>query len=189
MIDITFDRPEGSSAELTLDDGRALIDVIDSRGINGMHAQLATGEWPQEIVVLLRLRGLEYLELRYGNYAITTGRSSNESPDPPLILDVTDENGGRRHTRSPCRRTSSGMSSLRFPCSGSTSIVSDECRAFFIRHSSLHLPCRQSLRERGSMKPPQSRTAAFTSVPSARPNGSWPRNAGNDRRPAAWSCR
>lgn len=93
MIDITFDRPEGSSAELALDDGRTLIDVIDSRGINGMNARLIDGEWPQEIVVLLRLRGLEHLELRYGNYAITTGRSSNESPDPPLILYVTDENG------------------------------------------------------------------------------------------------
>lgn len=93
MIDLTLDRPEGSSAELTLNDGRAFIDVTDPRGINGLTARLDQGEWPEEITVLLRLRGLENLDIAYGNYTITTGRSSNDSPDPPLMLSVVDENG------------------------------------------------------------------------------------------------
>lgn len=97
MLDVTLDRPQAGSAELTLGDGHALIDVVDPRGINGLLAQLTGGEWPDNVTVLLRLRGLERLEIRYGNYAITTGRSSNESPDPPLILYVTDENGEVRH--------------------------------------------------------------------------------------------
>ncbi len=93
MIDITLDRPADSAAALTITDGRAFIDVTDPRGINGLNASLSAGEWPEMIVVLLRLRGLEHLEISYGDYILTTGRSSNESPDPPLMLSVVDENG------------------------------------------------------------------------------------------------
>lgn len=93
MIDITLDRPEGSSADLIIGDDRATIDVVDPRGINGLHAQLTGGEWPENVTVLLRLRGLERLEISYGNYTIATGRSSNDSPDPPLMLYVRDKNG------------------------------------------------------------------------------------------------
>lgn len=93
MIDVTLDRPDDSSADLTFSDGRALIDVTDHRGINGLNARLAAGQWPAEIVVRLRLRGLERLEIHYGDTTLVTGRSSTDSPDPPLILSVVDADG------------------------------------------------------------------------------------------------
>lgn len=93
MIEVTLDRADGNSAELTLSDDRLLIDVTDTRGINGLTARLESGSWPEEIAVHLRLDGLERLEILYGDYAITTGRSSNDSPDPPLILSVTGADG------------------------------------------------------------------------------------------------
>ncbi len=100
MIDVNLDRPHDSSATVIVADGRAFIDVTDPRGINGLNAQLTTGEWPEEVVVLLRLRGLENLEIGYGDFTITTGRSSNDSPDPPLMLSVVDEQG-QVQTASP----------------------------------------------------------------------------------------
>ncbi len=94
MIDVSLDRPEGNSADVTVSDGRAFIDVTDSRGINGLSAQLEQGEqWPEEIAVLLRLRGLEHLEISYGNITLTTGRSGNDAPDLPLMLTVINEQG------------------------------------------------------------------------------------------------
>jgi hypothetical protein len=116
MIDVTFDREKGSSADVTYADGRVFIDVADSWGINGLSARLEEGEWPEEVVVRLRLRGLERLEIHYGNYTIATGRSSNDSPDPPLILTVIDEQG-RAQSASPSaynyypdiRRTEAGF--------------------------------------------------------------------------------
>lgn len=93
VIDIILDRQEDSSADVNYDDGRALIDVTDSRGINGLTAQLAEGEWPEEVVVRLGLRGLEQLEICYGDFTITTGVSSTGDPAPPLMLSVVDEDG------------------------------------------------------------------------------------------------
>lgn len=93
MIELTLDRTESSTAELTLSDGRALIDVGDSWGINGLNARLTEGQWPEEVTVHLAVRGLERLEVHYNNYTITTGRSSNDNPDPPLVLYVTNADG------------------------------------------------------------------------------------------------
>ncbi len=93
MIAITLNHPEEATATLTQQDGRALIDVTDPRGINGLTATVMEGEWPAEVAVLLRLRGLESLEIAYGNIVITTGRSSTDQPDPPLMLSVTDADG------------------------------------------------------------------------------------------------
>jgi len=107
MIDITLDRPEANSAELTLSDGHALIDVTDGRGINGLTATLNEGEWPEQIAIHLRLKGLERLEIHYGPYTIATGKSSNDSPDPPLTLYVADEDG--KVTQAPV------SSSIYFP--------------------------------------------------------------------------
>lgn len=100
MIELTLDRSDGASTELTIDDDRALIDVTDPRGINGLTAQLTTGQWPATITVRLRLQGLEQLDIAYDNITLTTGRSSNESPDPPLMLTVTDDQGNAQ-TASP----------------------------------------------------------------------------------------
>lgn len=107
MIDITIDRPEVGSAALTFSDGHALIDVTDAHGINGLTATLIEGGWPEQIAIHLRLRGLERLEIHYGPYTIATGKSSNDSPDPPLILYVADEDG--KVTQAPV------SSSIYFP--------------------------------------------------------------------------
>jgi hypothetical protein len=93
VIDVILYQPEANSAELILSDDHALIDVTDGRGINGLTATLVEGEWPQRITIHLRLKGLERLEIHYGPYTIATGKSSNDSPDPPLILYVADEDG------------------------------------------------------------------------------------------------
>jgi hypothetical protein len=100
MIDVTLDRPSTSSAEVTIDDDRAIIDVNDQGGINGLNASLVDGEWPAEIVVRLRLRGLEQLWLRLGDLTIMTGVSSTGAPAPPLTITVVDE-AGNTQTASP----------------------------------------------------------------------------------------
>ena len=107
MIDIILDRPEVGSATLTLSDDHALIDVTDAHGINGLTAALTEGQWPEQITIHLRLKGLERLEIHYGPYTIATGKSSNDSPDPPLILYVADEDG--KVTQAPV------SSSIYFP--------------------------------------------------------------------------
>lgn len=99
MIELTLDRPEGNTAEVTLEDGRALIDVNDRHGINGLNARLTQGEWPAEIVVRLPLRGLEQLWIRYGDLTITTGVSSTGAPTP-LTITVVDE-AGNTQSASP----------------------------------------------------------------------------------------
>ena len=107
MIDIVLDRPEVGSATLTLSDSHALIDVTDAHGINGLTATLTEGQWPEQITIHLRLKGLERLEIHYGPYTIATGKSSNDSPDPPLILYVADGDG--KVTQAPV------SSSIYFP--------------------------------------------------------------------------
>ena len=96
VIDVTLDRA-GDSATVSYDRGQgndtATIDVISAGGIGGFTATLAEGDWPAAVVVQLRTRGLEQLAIRYGPFDIVTGRSSNDSPDPALILAVEDERG------------------------------------------------------------------------------------------------
>lgn len=116
MIDVTLDNSQNSMGFVSIDDDRALIDVTDPRGINGLTAHLTAGQWPPTITVLLRLGGLEQLEIAYDNITLATGRSSNDSPDPPLMLTVTDEKGNAQ-TASPSadiyypdiRRTADGF--------------------------------------------------------------------------------
>jgi len=98
VIEVTLDKPESDTAAVTLEDGRAVIDVTSASGIGGLTARAA--EWPEEIVVQLRLRGLERLEIAYGNVAIATGVASTGDPGPALMLSVTDEQG-RVQTVSP----------------------------------------------------------------------------------------
>ena len=43
MIELSLDRPEYNSAVVTIEDGRALIDVTDRQGINGLNARLTQG--------------------------------------------------------------------------------------------------------------------------------------------------
>lgn len=99
LIDVTLDHDDGSTG-VTYSGNRAVIEVSDPRGINGLSAVLKSDRWPEEIVIRLPLNGLESLEIQYGNFTIATGRSSNESPDPPLMLSVTDE-AGNVQTASP----------------------------------------------------------------------------------------
>ncbi len=92
VIDIILDRVD-DAATVTVNGEQALIDVTSVSGIGGFEATLAEGAWPAEIVVRLRTRGLEQLFIRYGAFDIATGKSSNDSPDPALILSVEGENG------------------------------------------------------------------------------------------------
>ena len=98
VINVTLDRA-GYSAAVSYDRGAGLasdtatIDVSSAGGIGGFTAALAEGDWPATVVVRLHTRGLEQLTIRYGLFDIVTGRSSNDSPDPALILYVEDEHG------------------------------------------------------------------------------------------------
>ena len=89
-IDVTLDKRD-DSATATTEDGRAIIDVTSVSGIGGLNA--TAGEWPAEVVVRLRLRGLEGLEIRYGDFIITTGISSTGGPGPELTLSVVRADG------------------------------------------------------------------------------------------------
>lgn len=93
MIDVTLDKPGSDAATVTVANGRAVIDVTSASGIGGFTATLADGRWPETVTVRLHTRGLEQLVIRYGRFDITTGRSSNDSPDPALMLYVEDEQG------------------------------------------------------------------------------------------------
>jgi len=92
VIDITLDKVD-DTATVTASGERALIDVTSVSGIGGLEATLTEGAWPAEVVVRLRTRGLEQLFIRYGAFDIMTGKSSHDSPDPPLILYVEGEDG------------------------------------------------------------------------------------------------
>lgn len=91
VIDVTTQKPD-DIAVVTLEDSRALIEVTSPSGIGGLTAALSAGEWPEEVAVRLHLRGLESLEIRYGDVAITTGLSSTGNP-VPLMLSVTGPDG------------------------------------------------------------------------------------------------
>ncbi len=90
-IEVTLDKPIDDRATVTTDDGRAVIDVTSASGIGGLTA--TADEWPDEVVVRLQLRGLEGLEIRYGNMIIATGVSSTSGPGPGLTLSVVGEDG------------------------------------------------------------------------------------------------
>ena len=93
MIAVTLDKASEDTATVRVEDGRAVIDVTSPSGIGGLTATLSGGKWPEEVVVRLRLRGLERLEIGYSNILLSTGVSSTGDPDPPLILTVVDEEG------------------------------------------------------------------------------------------------
>ena len=88
-IDVTLDKAADRAA-VTTEGGRAVIDVTSAGGIGGLTATAET--WPEEVVVRLRLRGLEGLEIRYGDVTIATGVSSSGQPSA-LTLSVLDEDG------------------------------------------------------------------------------------------------
>jgi len=81
-----------------MDDTRTLIEVTSSTGIGAFTATLIDGEWPVEIVTRLRLRGLEGLEIGYGDITIQTGISSTSSPDPALMVMTTNPDGSTDRT-------------------------------------------------------------------------------------------
>jgi len=93
MITVTLDKPAEDTATVSTADGRAVIDVTSPSGIGGLTATLGKGEWPGEVIVRLRLRGLERLEFGYSNFLLSTGVSSTGDPNPPLMLTVVDEEG------------------------------------------------------------------------------------------------
>lgn len=91
-LDVTLDKSD-DAATVTVDDGRAVIDVTSASGIGGLTATLSDGKWPAEVVVRLNTRGLERLDFGYGNVQMSTGLSSTGDPNPPLMLTVVDEDG------------------------------------------------------------------------------------------------
>lgn len=82
MIGITLDKLD-DTAEVVVEDGRAVIDVTSASGIGGLRADLVEGEWPAEVLVRLRLAGLERLEVGFGHFIVTTSVSSTGDPAPP----------------------------------------------------------------------------------------------------------
>lgn len=83
---------EGDTAKVDHSDGRAVIDVSSATGIGHLTAQREAAHWPDEVVVRLRLKGLEQLTIAYDNVEILTGVSSSGDA-MPLVLRVTDESG------------------------------------------------------------------------------------------------
>ena len=88
-VDVTLDKAD-DSATVTTDSGRVVIDVTSASGIGGL--TVTTGEWPEEVIVRLRVRGLEGLTIRYGDFIIATGVSSSGQPSA-LTLSVVDAEG------------------------------------------------------------------------------------------------
>ena len=87
--DVTLDKRD-DSATVTAGDDRTVIEVTSFTGIGGLTA--TADEWPEEVVVRLRVRGLEGLTIRYGDVIITTGVSSSGDP-VALTLSVVDDEG------------------------------------------------------------------------------------------------
>ncbi len=92
MIVVTLDK-QGDTAESQVVDGRAIIDVTSERGIGGLQARLLSGEWPDEVIVRLHLKGLERLEIGYDQYLVASGVSSTSQPAPlPTVYAIDDTN-------------------------------------------------------------------------------------------------
>lgn len=92
LIDVTLDKP-GDTVTVTQADDRVLIDVTSPTGIGGLEAKLTGGAWPEQVTVRLRLRGLEGLEIRYGDITLSTGMASSGAPGPGLMLSITQPDG------------------------------------------------------------------------------------------------
>lgn len=92
MIDVVVEKT-ADTATVTMDGDSALIEITSATGIGGLAATLTADEWPEQIAVRLRLRGLESLEIRYGDIAISTGVSHTGEPNQALILSVTQPDG------------------------------------------------------------------------------------------------
>ncbi len=91
MVEIVLDK-QGDTALVEYRPGTAIITVDSERGIGGMQAKLTEGEWPEAVLVRLRLTGLERLEVGYGPTTIVTGVSSTSDPGAPATLYTRDEN-------------------------------------------------------------------------------------------------
>jgi hypothetical protein len=85
---------EGDEAVIYFQEEKALIDVRSATGIGGFTAELVAGPWPSEIVVRLRLRGLEGLNVSYGDVAVSTGVSHSGGDARPIVLAMTKSDGG-----------------------------------------------------------------------------------------------
>lgn len=92
MIAVTVDKP-GDAATVTLDANQTLIQVSSATGIGGLTAALVDGQWPAQLIVRLRLRGLEHLQIRYGSVTIETGISGRINPSAGFKLSVTEPDG------------------------------------------------------------------------------------------------
>jgi hypothetical protein len=101
MIDVTLDKT-GDSAEVTVEDGRAVINVRSERGIGGLRAELTAGEWPAAVVVRLHnLKGLERLEIGFDDYLVTAGVSSTSQPAPlPTVYTISEFNEAKVMTEA-----------------------------------------------------------------------------------------
>lgn len=120
MITVTLDKPIDDTATVSVEDGRAVIDVTSPSGIGGLTAVLGGGDWPDEVVVRLRLRGLERLEFGYSNFLLSTGVSSTGDPNPPLILTVVDEEG---HAESASPSSNIYYPTIRFVNAGGQALA------------------------------------------------------------------
>ncbi|MEZ4515713.1 MAG: hypothetical protein R3C44_02365 [Chloroflexota bacterium] len=90
MIQITLDKQD-DEATVHVEDNTAVIDVQSASGIGGLHAQLTDGDWPEEVLLRLHLRGLERLEIGYDQVLVATGVSSTSDPAPlPAVYNIAD---------------------------------------------------------------------------------------------------
>jgi hypothetical protein len=93
MIDVTLDKT-GDSAEVIVEDGRAVINVRSERGIGGLRAELTAGTWPAAVAVRLHnMKGLERLEIGFDDYLVTSSVSSTSQPAPlPTVYTISELN-------------------------------------------------------------------------------------------------
>lgn len=92
VIEVTLDKP-GDTAIVNRADDRALIEVTSATGIGGLQATLTAGSWPKQVTARLRLRGLESLEIRYGDVTLSTGMASSGASGSGLMLSITKSDG------------------------------------------------------------------------------------------------